>query len=313
MTNFNSIPGYLTLAEAEDPYGVKADTLKKRCQNGEIIGAKKVGKTWFVPNVPGIDPEKTIPENYPSLDFDAALESNLSLYDAESEAKVALYYSHKEAVYIWEHGFYFFSLIFRHTRLHRSYLPLASLVTEAHTALRSSFLLNLLGYHSDAIVLLRKTHECTIKALAMRTEPKKFWQTGFSKSREASEHKIGVDFKGPWSVASSFSHGNLIRLFEVGKDIQDKAKKVSVSYGPQINRRQFATAINTSIFWLFVLTKSLPYLFTGQIDDKWLSQKDQAAKLLKDYLTNNKAFNRELQSFEGALDKLKAKIDREEN
>lgn len=310
MSDLKSIPGYITLAKAEEIYGAKADTLKKKCQTKEIIGAKKIGKTWFVPNIPGVDPEKTIPENYPALDFDSALESNLRLYDAESEVKFSLYNSHKQAVYIWEYGFYFFSLIFRHAKLHRTYLPLAALITEAHTALRSSFLLNLLGYHTDSIALLRKAHECTIKALAMRAEPTSIWKTGFSKSREASEHKIGVDFKAPWSLASSFSHGNLIQLFEVGRDIKNQAKKVNVSYGPQTNTKQFVVAMNTAIFWLFILTRSLSYLFTDQIGEKWLSQKDDSAKLLKDYLTSNKAFAEEIKSFENSLVKLETRLNK---
>lgn len=308
MDEIKTIPGYLSLTEAEDRYGVKADTLKKRCQKDEIVGAKKIGKTWFVPNLPGIDPEKTIPDNYPELDFNAALKSNMALYDAESDTKFLVYNAHKQDVYIWEYGYYFFSLIFNHARLDKTYLPFAVLVSEAHTALRSSFLLNLQGYHPDAIALLRKAHECTIKALAMRTEPKRFWQTGFAKSREQSEHKIGVDFRGPWTVASSFNHGNLIKLFEVGKRIQDASLEVSVAYGPQIDHKLFSVAMNNSVFWLFVLTKSLPYLFTGQIGNAWLAKRDAAAKLLRDYLVSKKALVKEIQSFETSLVKLEAKI-----
>ena len=307
MDEIKTIPGYLSLTEAEERYAVKADTLKKRCQKGEIIGAKKIGKTWFVPNLPGIDPEKTIPENYPELDFGAALKSNTDLYDAESNTRFLVYNAHKQDVYIWEYGYYFFSLIFNHARLDKTYLPFAVLVSEAHTALRSSFLLNLQGYQPDAIALLRKAHECIIKALAMRTEPKQFWQTGFAKSREQSEHKIGVDFKGPWSIESSFSHGNLMKLFEVGKGIQDSSIDVSVTYGPQVDQKLFSVAMNTSIFWLFVLTKSLPYLFTGQIGDIWLAKRDAAAKLLRDYLASKKALTKEVQSFESALIKLEVK------
>lgn len=40
---------YITLKEAEKLTGIKADTLKKRCQEGQIRGAIKQGKTWFVP------------------------------------------------------------------------------------------------------------------------------------------------------------------------------------------------------------------------------------------------------------------------
>lgn len=304
MDEIKTIPGYLSLTEAEERYKIKADTLKKRCQKGEIIGAKKIGKTWLVPNLPGIDPEKTIPDNYPELNFEAALKANLALYDAESDTKFIIYNAHKREVYIWEYGYYFFSLIFSHARLEKSYLPFAVLVSEAHTALRSCFLLNLMGYHPDAIALLRRTHECAIKALAMRTEPKKIWQTGFAKSREQSEHKIGVNFVSPWSLASSFSHGNLMKLFEVGRDIQNPLIDVTVTYGPQVDHKLFSVAINTSIFWLFILTKSLPYLFPNQIGKEWLVQKDGAVKLLKDFLVSKKALTKEIESFEVAFKKL---------
>lgn len=308
MDKTKGIPGYLTLSEAEEKYEVKANTLKKRCQRGEILGAKNIGKTWFVPTIPGIDPEKTIPENYPNLNFDAALSSNLSLYDAESEAKAALYGDNKGAVYIWEYGFYFLSLIFRHTSLSPTYAPLAALVTEAHSAIRGSFLLNLDGYHSDAFALLRKAHECTIKALAMKTKPSKFWQIGFSTDRQTSEHKIGVDFKSHWTLESSFNHSNLMKLFETGKKVQDKDENIGVSYGPQIDQKQFRAAINTQIFWLYILTRSLSYLFPKQISAEWLSRKDEPAKLLRDYLDANKVSQKELKSFDTAITSLEKSL-----
>lgn len=304
MNKVSTIPGYLTLLEAQERYGFKADTLKKRCQRGEIIGAKNIGKTWFVPIIPGVDPEKTIPDNYPNLNFNAAISSNLSLYDAENEAKIALYNKNKGTVYIWEYGFYFLSLIFNHAKLNRTYAPLAALITEAHSALRCSFLLNLNGYHSDAFALLRKVHECTIKALAMRSKPSKFWQIGFSKNRETSEHKIGVDFKNHWMLESSFNHSNLIKLFETGKDVQNKDVKIAIGYGPQMDQIQFRAAINTQIFWLYVLIKSLPYLFPKQITEKWMSLKNDSIKLLKDYLEANKASQKELKSFDVAISQL---------
>ena len=41
--------GYITLTEAEKLSGIKADTLKKRCQEGKLEGAIKQGNTWYVP------------------------------------------------------------------------------------------------------------------------------------------------------------------------------------------------------------------------------------------------------------------------
>lgn len=307
MADIKNIPGYLTLSEAEERYGVKADTLKRRCQNGKVIGAIKQGKTWFVPNIPNIDPKKTIPENYPGLNFDAALSSNASLYNAESDARRVLYNAHNKCIYIWEYGFYFVSLIFTHGSPDRTYLPLAALITEAHSALRCSFLLNLYGYHSDAFALLRKAHESIIKTLACRTKPQKMWSIGFATSREKAEHVIGVDFKRIWALESSFTHSNLMKLFEAGKDLQDPNKQVGVSYGPQLDKKQFGAAANTSIFWLYVLIKSLPYIFPGQLSKYWLSRQKESAKLMKDYLISVKALNNEIKDFDKKIAKLMSK------
>lgn len=52
MVETASISGYITLAEAEKFYGVKANTLKKQCLGGKFPGAIKKGKTWFVPEIP---------------------------------------------------------------------------------------------------------------------------------------------------------------------------------------------------------------------------------------------------------------------
>ena len=65
--------------------------------------------------------------------------------------------------------------------------------------------------------------------------------------------------------------------------------------------------MNNSIFWLFVLTKSLSYLFTNQIDKEWLLKRDSTAKLLRDFLVSKKALTKEIASFETALAKLEAK------
>lgn len=40
---------FITLAEAETQYGIEQETLKKKCQAGQIVGAIKKGKTWLVP------------------------------------------------------------------------------------------------------------------------------------------------------------------------------------------------------------------------------------------------------------------------
>ena len=302
--NDKGIPGYLTLAEAEDRYGVKADTLKKHCQNGKIKGAIRQGKTWFVPNVPDIDPKKPISENYPNLNFDAAYDSNISLYEVEDKARFFFYKTSNTYIYIWEYGYYFVSLFITHSRLHKTYMPLVAQITEAHSALRGSFLLNLNGYHPEAITLLRKAHESIVKALAIRIKPKKA-KLVFSAGTQSAESILGVNFQTIWKLGSSFAHGNLIKIFEAWKGIQDKNDQLGVAYGPQLNKSQFGIAANISIFWLYLLIKSLPYLFPKQFDLKWLSKQEHSEKLLKDYLTSVKALRNEIGNVDLLIDKIK--------
>lgn len=303
MTNTQGIPGYLTVSEAEERYGVKADTLKRRCQRGKIRGAIKQGKTWFVPNIPDIDPERPISENYPALLFDRAMESNLSLYDAEDVARYTLHKKFNNYVYIWEYGYYFVSLIFNHP-LHKSYMPLAALITEAHTALRGAFLLNLNGYHPEAFTLLRRAHECTVKAIASKTKTSKTWNIVFSTGTQRSESIIGVDFQKIWKVESSFTHSNFIKVFETAKNM-DNDDNPGVSFGPQMDEKLFKTAANISIFWLYVLIQTLPYILANQMGEDWISKQQDSAKLMKDYLIASGALKGELKSFDDGLKLLK--------
>ncbi|MBI4089092.1 MAG: helix-turn-helix domain-containing protein [Candidatus Levybacteria bacterium] len=302
MADIKGIPGYLTVSEAEERYGIKADTLKRQCQKGKVRGAIKQGKTWFVPNIPDIDPERPISENYPTLHFDRATESNLLLYDAEDRARYILHSKFNNYVYIWEYGYYFISLIFKHP-LHKSYMPLAALVTEAHTALRGAFLLNLNGYHPEAFTLLRRTHESTVKAIASKIKSLKTWNIVFSTGTQKAESIIGVEFKKIWTVESSFVHSNYIKVFEAAKNM-DNDNNPGVSFGPQMDEKLFKTAANISIFWLYVLVKTLPYVFANQMGDAWISRQEDSAKLMKDYLVSSGALKGELKSFDNGISKL---------
>lgn len=308
MNNSAILPGYISLSQAEEIYGVKPDTLKKRCQLNKIIGAKKVGKTWFVPRIPNVDPNKTYKENYPHLNFDSSYITNMSLYDAESESRSILFQQNKSATLVWEYGYYFLSLIFKHSNLHRSYLPIAALLTETHSAIRSSFILNLYGYHSDAIAILRKAHESIVKAIAGKTKPIKLWKIGFSADRQAAESIIGVNFNHIYKIESSFTHSNQFKLFEAAMDMKDANKQVGVCYGPQLDIKYFRIAINTSIFWLYISIQSVPYLFTGQVSQYWLDNKEESAKFLRDYLVGSNAFVKDLNAFDICLRKLSNSI-----
>lgn len=302
MINSQGIPGYLTVSEAKERYGVKADTLKRQCQRGKIRGAIKQGKTWFVPNIPDIDPERPISENYPTLQFDRAMESNLLLYDAEDRARYILHNTFNNYVYIWEYGYYFISLIFKHP-LHKSYMPLAALVTEAHTALRGAFLLNLNGYHPEAFSLLRRAHESIVKAIASKIKSLKTWNIVFSTGTQKAESIIRVDFKKIWIVESSFVHSNYIKVFEAAKNMGND-NNPGVSFGPQMDKKLFKTAANISIFWLYVLVESLPYILANQMGDDWISKQKDSAKILKDYLVSTGALKKETKDFDIAMNKI---------
>lgn len=52
--------GYITLSEAEKISGIKADTLKKKCQDGRMSGAIKQGNVWYVPKSEIIKSDKII-------------------------------------------------------------------------------------------------------------------------------------------------------------------------------------------------------------------------------------------------------------
>jgi hypothetical protein len=76
--------GYLTLTEAESISGIKADTLKKRCQEGRISGAIKQGKTWFVPHgeivkEPDLPQKDAILHNF-ALAADLGMEMPVTLF-----------------------------------------------------------------------------------------------------------------------------------------------------------------------------------------------------------------------------------------
>jgi hypothetical protein len=275
---------YLSLSEAEKVYGVKPDTLKRRCQKGRVRGAVKQGKMWFVPQVPNIDPEKPITENYPNLNFDASMQSNLSLYDAEADSKLALYPKFNNYIFIWEYGFYFLSLFIQHSSIHKSYITLAALFTEAQSSLRSSFLLNLQGYHPDAIALLRRTHESTVRAIACKIQPQKMWSIIMDSSIQKAEHSFGVSLKTIYRLESSFTHSNTLKSFQSGIDLQSGKENIGVAYGPQINDKEFSLAAKISIFWMYTLIRVLPSIFPKQVSEYWLSKQQDSAKLLKDYL-----------------------------
>ena len=236
-----------------------------------------------------IDKNKTIDENYPNLNFKAAIESNISLYDAETDSQTILYKKFKEYIYIWEYGFYFTSLFIQHSTVHKSYITIAVLFTEVHSALRASFILNLKGYHADSVVLLRKAHESLIRAIAYRINPPRMWEIIQSSDVVTMGKKIGLDLKKLYNVESSFTHSNKMKSFQSGIDFQSGKDDIGVSYGPQINEKEFSYASKVSIFWLYATIKALPKLFPNQVDDYWLSLHEESSKLMLYFLENSKS------------------------
>lgn len=167
-----------------------------------------------------IDPKKSIDKNYPALNFEAAFNSNLSLYNAERECTKVLNKKFEIYVYIWEYGFYFMSLFIHHSKIHKSYIILAALVTEIQSAIRTAFLLNIQGYHADSVVLLRKAHESFVRALASKANPKQIWNIIQAKDVVTMGNKIKLDLKQLYAVESSYTHSNKMKSFKSGIDLQ---------------------------------------------------------------------------------------------
>lgn len=57
-----ALPGYYTTKEAAEKLGYATTaTLAKFCSSGLIVGAVKVGKTWFIPEAWVLEQEKIKP------------------------------------------------------------------------------------------------------------------------------------------------------------------------------------------------------------------------------------------------------------
>ncbi len=252
-----------------------------------------------------IDPNKSLVQSYPDLNFESAFLSNDSLYGVESE--LMSYHNRKfnRYVAIWEYGHYFISLAISRSSVHKSYITIAALITEAHSALRGSFLLNLKGWHSDSIVLLRKVHESLIRAMACKANPKKTWNFIQSSGIQKAEHSIGLDLKELYNIESSYSHSNRLKVFKSGIDLKSGKDKISVSYGPQQDEKEFGLAASISIFWVYVAIKILPKLLPNQLSKYWMSKYDQSAQLMKDYIeTTGSDLIKKIDEFDSCLTKI---------
>ena len=235
-----------------------------------------------------INTNKTINENYPSLKFDAAKDSNINLYDTEDLIKGLLISKFKNYIFIWEYGNYFVSYFVSRTSIDNFESPIAALFTECVSALRASFLVSLQGYHPEAITLLRRVHESLIRALAIKKNPTNIWNITNASDIRRAERSIGINLDKLYNLESSFSHSNKLKIFQIGVDIH-AGKDVEVRYGPQINEKEFALTSKISIFWLYTLIKSATKLFPDRPDDYWISRQHESAKLMRDYLHESKS------------------------
>jgi len=235
------------------------------------------------------DPKKTLEENYLDLNFKSAYASTESLIALEKQ--VELYHSqkHKKFIFVWEYGYYFSTLLIQKSHIHKSYLVLAALYTEANSAIRATFNLNLQGYHSDSIVTLRKAHESVIRILACRKNPQNTWKILSSSDISKASGKIKLDLKWVYDLESSFTHSNKLKTFQAGKDLLEGKEKLGVSWGPQQNEKEFFTSACLSVFWLFVLIKSANKIFSNQIEKIWLDKQTESCEFLKDYLKERKS------------------------
>lgn len=236
-----------------------------------------------------IDKNKTIQENYPNLIFDAATESNINLFDAEQLISTIQHEKFRNYIYIWEYGYYFISYFISKSAIDNSETPIAALFTEAHNALRGSFLLNLRGYHSDAITLLRKVHESVIRSLAIKKNPKNIWNIVQASDIRKTEHSVGLDLNRLYNLESSFTHSNKLKVFRIGIDLNAGKTDISVEYGPQVKEKEFSLTAKISIVWIFFLIKAAPKLFPGRGNEYWLSRYEESAKLMKNFLEESKS------------------------
>lgn len=238
---------------------------------------------------------KTFEGIYPSLDFNASTRDILRLYNAETDCKRIIHQEFKQDIVVWEYGYYFLSLFSEHSQISRDRTMLVAYFSEAHAALRASFLMNLSGYQADAIAGLRRTHESTIKSLALLKEglsaiksPKqerKAEKIIYDADLEKYHQDFGLKLKKLYKLESKYTHGNWLKVVQAWQDMLDQSQeKVGVPHGPQIEKKESGMALRVGIFWLYALIRISTTLFQGQVGEYWLVRQEESLKMLKDHL-----------------------------
>lgn len=218
------------------------------------------------------------------LDFLAAKKGNMSIYDAESNCREALYPEFNNYIFVWEYGFYFLVLAIKHTKINSSYGIIASYHTEALSSLRAAFLCNLNGYQSDSINILRRVHDSEIRALFSRYQPMKMESIVNTSGLQGFHNKLKMSFlNNLYNVPSSFTHGNKMKAVKTWNEVLN-GELVGIDYGCQIDKNMFSYAAKLSIFWLYFLIRVIPILFDNQVGTYWIEKQEETLRFLKDYL-----------------------------
>lgn len=239
------------------------------------------------------NPKKSLKENFKSLDFNDAYIFNCALIDVEDKS-CNLYHAQRFHNYIqaWEYAYYFVdSFIRKHSNLQNNFATIAALFTEAHSSIRCAFLCNQRGYHSDSIALLRKTHECIVRAIACKVRPKRAGKFITDSDIQRCHDTFDAKFLSElYKIESSYTHSNIVKalepIFAENQGIQFKG----VSYGPQLDEKEFVYSACLSLFWLYIMIKTIPRVFPAQVDKVWVDKSHESARMLRVILEYAKNF-----------------------
>ena len=225
------------------------------------------------------------------------------------EDQCELYFDKKfhDYVVIWQYGFHYLTLLLDHNlKPDRTYMPFVAYFTEAHSALRASFTINMHGYNSDAIAILRKAFESLLKAAVSKANPFNFENIWRSKNTNKLERALDIKLESIHKITSSFMHSNNHKVATaVIQYYSDKEEKAPVTYGPQTDDFWFGYAACLSIFLMYISVKFLPKIFPKQIDEIWLSKNDECARLMKYYLDSRKSgFAEDCKQIDNCLDRI---------
>ena len=252
--------------------------------------------------------KKFLEDFYPNLNWGKSYYGVIGINKAENECSFYFNEKYKSLIKRWEYGYYFLMLLFRNTTLHKSYSIIIALYSESIDSLRCSFLNNINGYHPESLSLLRRVHECTIKMIACKDNPEKTWTIIQSSSLQKTQSELKINFSWIYKLQGNYLHANKLKLIDIGKKWNSKGP-IGISYGPQLNDKEFIVSMNLSIFWIYILILVASRLYPGQISKTWLDKHKESCKLFRDYLQESiLPTNKLLRSIE-EIEKILNRID----